>query len=142
MYIHLDDPAHDQSPHVNPPCQNNLATHRSTLCSRISCFCIVHPPRLGIIIFVPTVEIISTELTEYVPSLSPLEAQQVGLRNSLFNRPIHSQICDRKWWYHVESLSSASPPRIEDCRIECAGERTLAVGGDGVGRYALLCLRA
>ena len=61
---------------------------------------------------------------------------------SLFNSPLQGQIRYRKRWYDVKSLSSESPPRIEDRRIECPGERTLAVGGDGVGCYALLLLRA
>lgn len=75
------------------------------------------------------------------PSVFILTRIFVAPRNSLFDSPIQSQICDRKRRYDVKSLSSASPPGIEDCRIECAGKRTLAVGGDGVGCYALLCLR-
>lgn len=66
----------------------------------------------------------------------------VGLEDSLLNSPVHSEIRDHEGRCNVKSISSASSPGVEDCRIECAGERTLAVRGDGVGCYAFLFLRS
>lgn len=102
----------------------------------------MNSPRFRIVVLIPVIRFISKHSLADRPSNPILVPMVVASGDSLLNCPVHSHICDDERWHDVQSLSSAPPPGIEDCRVECAGKRTLAVGGDGVGCYAFLFLRA
>lgn len=64
------------------------------------------------------------------------------MQDSLLNCPIHSQVCDDERRSNIEDLVTESAPRVEDRRVQGTGKGSLSISADGVGYYALLCLRA
>ena len=138
----LINPALKDPPQLSSYPFSHLTTHCSSLRSRIGGFRIMDSPRLRIVVLIPVFQSISKHSLADRPSNSMPNPVFVASGDSLLNRPIHSHICDDEWWHDVQGLTSAPSPGIEDCRIERAGKRTLTVGGDGVGCYAFLFLRA
>lgn len=91
----------------------------------------MRPPWLRIVVFIPIMTPISTSS----PCLSTLI-------NILLRSPRQSHISDCERRHDVKRLCSASPIRVEDRCVEGASERSLAVGGDGIGCDPFLGLRA
>jgi hypothetical protein len=56
--------------------------------------------------------------------------------------PLHGHICDDERRSEVEDLVAESSPCVENSCVQGAGERTLSVGANGIGRNALLWLGA
>lgn len=52
--------------------------------------------------------------------------------DTLLNSPVHSRIRNDKRRRKVENLMAEAAESVENRSVECAGQRVLAVWGDGV----------